>query len=216
MQNPMFESSENHDISDLPKILSMSPAHVDRVVQIHLESFTGFFLSFLGRGFLRLFYSEVLKYREHVALVATDKNGEVEGFVVGVVRQGDFYRCLIQKRLLSFAIASLMAVLRQPAIIPRLFRALNYPSASQASAAQASLMSIAMVPSAQGRGIGQQLVRAFLEQMKMRRVLAVTLTTDRDNNDRVNAFYHKLGFHIVRTVLTPEGRYLNEYAISLD
>ena len=41
----------------MEKIKQLTLEHVDVVVDIHLESFKGFFTSFLGREFLSLEYS---------------------------------------------------------------------------------------------------------------------------------------------------------------
>ena len=45
----------------MEKIKQLTLEHVDVVVDIHLESFKGFFTSFLGREFLSLEYSELVK-----------------------------------------------------------------------------------------------------------------------------------------------------------
>ena len=52
--------------------------------------------------------------------------------------------------------------------------------------------------------------------MQARGVSSVSLTTDRDNNERTNDFYQKLGFELARTYVTPEGRAMNEYLIQLE
>jgi ribosomal protein S18 acetylase RimI-like enzyme len=103
----------------------------------------------------------------------------------------------------------------RPAIILRLFRALGYSQASQAATAQALLMSIAVAPHAAGHGVGQQLVTHFLMAMKQKQVTEVSLTTDRDANERANRFYRHFGFHLARTYITPEGRGMNEYVFDL-
>jgi len=51
--------------------------------------------------------------------------------------------------------------------------------------------------------------------MQRRDMRRVNLTTDKDNNDALNAFYRRLGFQLVRSFATPEGRWMNEYAIDL-
>lgn len=151
---------------------------------------------------------------DSVALVAL-KDEQVVGFVVGVTHQSSFYGQLVRRRLFAFARVSLGAAIRQPSIIPRLFRALGYSRSSQEAVAQALLMSIAVAPDAAGVGIGQQLVKAFLDEMQARGITSVSLTTDRDNNERTNAFYQKLGFELARIYVTPEGRAMNEYLIQL-
>ena len=75
-------------------------------------------------------------------------------------------------------------------------------------------MSIAVDPNAAGRGIGKLLIDAFLEEMKRRGVLSVSLTTDRDDNEPVNTFYRNRGFWLTRQFVTPEGRWMNEYLIT--
>jgi ribosomal protein S18 acetylase RimI-like enzyme len=196
-------------------ITPMQPHHIQDVVAIHLQSFPGFFLTFLGSKFLWLLYSEILNTADHIAFVAQDHTGSITGFVVGVCHQSGFYTSLARRRWLAFAIASLGAVIRSPSIIPRLLRALSYPRASRSAAAQALLMSIAVAPAAAGRGIGQQLVMHFLSAMKQENVTSVSLTSDRDANERTNRFYQRLGFRIARTYVTPEGRWMNEYVIDL-
>jgi ribosomal protein S18 acetylase RimI-like enzyme len=76
-------------------------------------------------------------------------------------------------------------------------------------------MSIAVRPEVEGQGIGQHLTTAFCQELSKRGVPAVCLTTDHDNNERVNQFYQRLGFQVYRVFTTPEGRAMNEYVISL-
>lgn len=75
-------------------------------------------------------------------------------------------------------------------------------------------MSLCVLPSIQGCGLGKALVDAFLKESEARGVEAVDLTTDAVANDSVNQFYRKLGFELSRTFVTPEGRRMNEYVIS--
>jgi GNAT superfamily N-acetyltransferase len=76
-------------------------------------------------------------------------------------------------------------------------------------------MSIAVRPGAAGKGTGRELVAAFGAAMAGRGVKEYSLTTDRDDNDRVNQFYLKLGFRLAGTFVTPEGRAMNEYVMTL-
>ena len=52
--------------------------------------------------------------------------------------------------------------------------------------------------------------------MRRRGVERYCLTTDRVDNDAVNAFYGKLGFEFARAYTTPEGREMNEYVMRLE
>ena len=195
-------------------IVPMQLDHVYEVVRVHLASFQGYFLSFLGPRFLRLLYTEILKEPDRIAFVAQDRS-VVVGFVVGVTNQCGFYARLARKRKFAFALAALGAAIRNVKIIPRLFRALTYSRTSRVAVTQALLMSIGVLPEVQHYGIGKQLVISFLNALKQEKVNEVSLTTDKDNNERVNEFYLKLGFKLYRTYVTPEGRWINEYAIYL-
>jgi ribosomal protein S18 acetylase RimI-like enzyme len=195
-------------------IMPMTSAHIEQVVSVHQHSFQGFFLSLLGRGFLSLFYSAGVVYAEGVGYVYIEDD-RITGFVFGVANSSKFYRYLLQTRWLRFAIAALSATWRDPTIIRRLLRAWRYPSQTAKQPEAATLMSIAVSPDVQGIGIGTELVLVFLEAMRARGIRYVSLTTDRLDNDRANAFYSKRGFSCSRTFTTPEGRQMNEYVFFL-
>lgn len=195
-------------------IREMRIEDLDKVVDIHLCAFPGFFLSFLGPRFLRLLYRGIIFYDAGIALIY-DQDGKVVGFVAGAIAPSKLYKHLIRTHFFGFAWAALDAVLRNPLIIPRLLRAFLYPNKTSRLQNTATLMSIAVDPRIQGSGIGQQLVNAFLEKASQQGVNRVDLTTDRLNNDVVNSFYCKMGFSCQRVFTTPEGRQMNEYIIAL-
>jgi len=196
-------------------IRSMVLSDLEAVVEIHLKGFPGFFLTFLGHDFLGLLYKGIQSDPEGVVLVACS-GGEIEGFVAGVAHQSGFYQRLIKKQKWAFAASALAALLGRPAIAPRVLRALQRPRDAQQASAEACLMSIAVRPESQAKGIGKRLVEAFCQELAKRGVPAVCLTSDRDNNDRVNHFYQKLGFRLSQSYITPEGRAMNEYVVFLD
>jgi GNAT superfamily N-acetyltransferase len=195
-------------------IIPMQAIHIREVVDVHLHSFEGFFLSFLGPQFLRLYYESIVDYLGGVGYVYLN-GGRVVGFVCGIVGPSRFYRHLIRTRWWRFAVAALGAALRRPSIVPRLFRALLYPSKTSRRADTATLTSIAVDPAMKGEGIGAKLVAVFLEDVRGRGVRRVNLTTDRHGNDKVNTFYQKQGFRCERAFTTPEGREMYEYFILL-
>jgi ribosomal protein S18 acetylase RimI-like enzyme len=116
---------------------------------------------------------------------------------------------------LQFAIAASAALVRRPAILSRLLRAVFYPSLTPSGEAVAYLMSLGVSPRRQGRGIGKQMVHAFLAAACERGVKTVYLSTDRDNNVSVNHFYRNQGFVLARAFQTPERRAINEYRYDL-
>lgn len=188
---------------------------IQRVVAVHISSFPGFFLSFLGPRFLSLFYSGICSASEGIAFVYLNEAGFPAGFVAGTANPGGFYSRLLKRDWLKFALASIVPVLRKPAVIGRVLRAVSHPSDNPIGDEAAGLFSIGVLPELQGTGAGKKLVQAFLLEARQRGCERVFLTTDRDNNDAINSFYEKLGFEIDRQYVTPEGRRMNEYWIRL-
>lgn len=195
-------------------IRPMIPSDLHQVVEVHLKSFQGFFLTFLGARFLRELYGNIQKDSKGILFVA-ESQGRIEGFIAGVEEQSGFYQRLVKKRQWAFSVAALGALIKRPSIAPRLIRALRRPAESKQASAEACLMSIAVRPESEGREIGRRLVQQFCRELASRGAHAVCLTTDKDKNDVVNHFYEKLGFRLVRSYKTPEGRLMSEYYLSL-
>lgn len=194
-------------------VRAMTMADVERVVGIHVVAFPGFFLSFLGPRFLRVFYAESVVLGE-VAQVA-EVDSRVVGFVMGSTDPGRFFKMLLRRRLLRFAWAAVPAVARRPAVAFRVARAVLKPREAAKQAGTATLMSIAVDPAAQGTGAGKALVLGFIDEAARRGAVKVDLTTDKVGNDGTNAFYRSLGFSVAREIVTPEKRILNEYELDL-
>jgi ribosomal protein S18 acetylase RimI-like enzyme len=192
----------------------MQLVDVDAVVAVHERAFAGFFLALLGPAFLRELYSGLLQDPSGIAYVCEEQS-RVCGFVAGTGQPSDLYRRLLRKRWWRFGFASSGAIMRQPSIVPRLVRAFTMPQQAEAYDQSGLLMAIAVAPDCQGRRIGGSLLDAFLASARDRGIMSVYLTTDRDNNDRVNTFYAHKGFRIARSYVTHEGRWMNEYVIDL-
>lgn len=211
-KNPVMATMGSGEVeSELSACRLMAPGDINRVVEIHLASFPGFFLTFLGRRFLREFYRGTLNDPASLALVAVDRPGRIAGFVAGQVEPSGFYKRLLMRRGWAFAVASIGPVFRKPSIIPRLFRAMNYRGGSPATPGGALLVSLAVHPEMQALGAGKLLVRRFAEECFRRGAAYIYLVTDREHNDAVNRFYQSLGWKIETEMATPEGRALNLY-----
>ncbi len=200
------------DMSGTDHIRPMSQQDIIQVASLHIQAFPGFFLSCLGGGFLKELYTSILADPSGIAYVY--ETSKLEGFVAGTTHPAGFYRRLLSTRLLYFCLPTILPIVTQPYIIPRLFRALNSPRDADAGEGCGTLMSIAVSPDAQGKGIGKQLVGAYLAEAAHRGNAEVNLTTDRLNNEAVNCFYVRYGFRLNRYFTTPEGREMNEYRIS--
>lgn len=196
-------------------LVPMRPEHIPAIVQTHLVSFPGFFLTFLGPGFLSLYYAGICAAPEGIGCVYLNSSGLAAGFVAGSSNPRGFYSRLLKRDWLRFALASVGSIIRKPTVIGRIARGLFHPGDNPFGDDVGGLFSIGVLPELQGTGAGKLLVQAFLHEAGMRGCTKVFLTTDRDGNEAVNSFYQKLGFRLERHYETPERRRMNEYWIDL-
>src|SRR4030066_470066 len=98
------------------RIRQTTQADVIRVVDIHMQVFEGFFLSFLGSRFLTILYSAIVDDPTGISFIAFDEQNTY-GFVAGTTEAAGFYRRLIMHRLLKFTVASFPPLLRNPRIL---------------------------------------------------------------------------------------------------
>lgn len=95
---------------------------IEDIVTIHLNTFAGFFLTFMGRGFLKQMYQCYCDYDESGLLVA-EENGTPVGFLAYASDFSGLYKFMIKTRLLKFAWYSLGAFFRKPSSFMRLLSA---------------------------------------------------------------------------------------------
>lgn len=199
---------------DMPRITQMTPKSAAAAALVHKAAFPDHFLTSLGRPFLTLYYRSVAEDPDTIALMAV-VDEHVRGLCVGAVDPRGFYTRLLKRRLLSFAVQGARAAVTRPSAIPRLFGALGHPSSQVPDPHAAGLFSLAVDPSAQGNGIGQLLVREFIAESARLGATKVVLETDDIGNDRVNAFYERLGFVVADKYTTSQERVMRRYTLSL-
>lgn len=174
----------------------MTAADLDAVVRVHQLAFRGFFLDRMGPAFLRAYYSSVLIYDKSIALVAEGANGVVEGFVVGFIEPGEFYQHFREQRLKLLPVI-LLSLIRRPSLLMNILRngARVHQVAVHHDSIECELSSIAS--SQRIRGAGSLLLHNFVDEVKLRGVERISLTTDEFDNDRVNSFYLRHGFRAI-------------------
>lgn len=183
---------------------------IDEVVDIHMKTFTGFFLTFLGRGFLKQLYRGFVDH-EKSGLIIAQEDGKVLGFCAFSEDLSGFYKYLIKKRLIYFAWYALGAFFRKPKVLFRLLRAFTYSSESKREEKYIELSSIGVLPEAKNKGAGSGMIQYLYNICNKDMFSYIKLETDKENNDIVNCFYKKNGFVLDHSYETPEGRKMNEY-----
>jgi ribosomal protein S18 acetylase RimI-like enzyme len=190
------------------RIVPFMKEYIDGIVGLHMQAFSGFFLSSLGRGFLSEYYRCAVGHELSVGYVAVDCDNKVVGLCFGLVDPKSFYKDILKRRWWVFALHSIWAVFRQPIIIPRLLRALKHEGGAPPVniTPLGSLVVTAVKPDDQGVGVAITVMRSLFDEFVRRGVHAVFLNTDADNNDRIRGFYLAMECDFVDYYFTPEGR----------
>ncbi len=195
------------------KIRTVSSAEketIGRIVDIHLATFQGFFLTFMGRGFLRQMYAAYTLHEQSDILIA-ESQGLVVGFLAYSQHMSGLYKYMLRHRLVQFAWFSLGAFLRKPTVFLRLIRAFLKPGEARREETYIELASIGVHPDAKSGGVGSKLIDALKKRIDFETFSYITLETDAVDNEAANRFYVKNGFTAVREYETPEGRKMLEY-----
>ena len=183
---------------------------IKQVVQIHLDTFKGFFLTFMGRGFLNCLYKCYCQYKESGLLVAFE-DGNPIGFLAYSGDYSGLYKFMIKRKLIPFAWFSLGAFVRKPRVFIRLIRAFMKSDDVKRDEKYVELASIGVKPNSKSKGIGSALITELKENIDFNLYSYISLETDAENNEAANRFYFKNSFKLERTYETKEGRRMNEY-----
>lgn len=183
---------------------------IDDIVSIHLDTFQGFFLSFMGRGFLKLMYCS---YVEHInsGILVSFENEKPIGFLAYSSNLSGLYKYMLKKKVIQFAWYSVGAFLRKPSVFMRLVRAFLKPSEAKRKEKYIELASIGVTPNAKSKGVGSQLIETLKSMVNFNEFAYIKLETDAINNEVANHFYLKNGFIIEKEFETSEGRKMFEY-----
>ncbi|WP_417585587.1 GNAT family N-acetyltransferase [Nitrincola sp.] len=169
---------------------------VERIVEIHINAFEDFFLTFLGHKFLRLLYTGFIsKGVLRVAVV----DFEVIGFSAGTEQPDVFFSNLRKEKWLSFILAATPSLIKKPSlVIKKLYGAIFYKGDSVGRLKNSFLLSsLAVEPYLEGKGIGKFLINDLNEVLSEKRTSeTIYLITDKNQNGSVLGFYNKCGFSI--------------------
>lgn len=184
--------------------------YINQIVDIHLLAFEGFFLSFLGKGFLKQLYLGFMS-NENSNIIITIEGDKVIGFLAYSQDMSSFYKYLIKRKLILFAWYSALAFLKNPRILFRLLGAFGKSDEVKRNEAYIEIASIGVSPLEKGKHIGTKMINCLKENTDFDKFKYISLETDSIDNEYTNNFYKKNGFTIHRIYKTREGREMNEY-----
>lgn len=183
---------------------------VDDVVDIHLRTFQDFFLTFLGKGFLKQLYKGYIEHNESNLIIAKEDN-EILGFIAYSSDVSDLYKFLIKHKLIQFAWYSLFAFVKKPTILLRLLAAFSKSEEVERQESYVELASIGVDPNFKRKGVGSALINYLKDNVDFNKYCYISLETDAEDNEYANKFYQKNGFVLQKTYETKQGRKMNEY-----
>lgn len=185
---------------------SLTQAEVPAVVAIHLEAFPGYFMSFLGKRFLTIYYNELAESPYGFGAVCLDNQagatGTVAAFAVCVASPRYFYQDMLRKKWPMITISVIPALLKKPCILLKLLKGLAYPKKSPAEKNVAILTSIGVSAKFQGAGAGSLLLQA-VEKTARERGIKFFSTGAKRSQEKVVSFYLKHGFIIDEDLENP-------------
>lgn len=162
------------------------------IANIHMDELATGFLSSLGLSFLSLFYKSIILSPFGFAIVAID-NDRVIGFISGTMDIKKFYKFFIKKYFVSFF--SILAVkLFKPSVFKGFLELLFYPEKIKSPDIPASeLLTIAVLSDYHGKGIAQNLLCEFANEMEKRGVNCFKVVVG-ESLKRAIKFYENAGF----------------------
>src|SRR5690348_14716691 len=167
-----------------------------KVVEVHKDSFKGFFLTGLGDHFLRVYYDCVRKDNNAVLLGFFEEE-QLMGFCAAATVAKGFNSSLVKKNLLQFLFISLrLFFIRTSALIRLLKNFSKTDSNEEDEGNYGELLSIGVSKESQGLGIGKKLLLELEKEMKLKDVSMLSLTTDYENNQKTINFYKDLGYEV--------------------
>lgn len=183
---------------------------INDIVTIHISTFAGFFLTFMGRGFLKQMYGAYCDHNESGLLVALD-GGKAIGFLAYSKNLSDLYKFMIKKRLIQFGWYSVRAFFRRPTAFLHIVHAFLKPGKAKRREKYVELSSIGVDPESKLKGVGSRLIDELKSKVDFKKFVYITLETDAVNNEGAIHFYEKNGFVQERMFKTEEGRKMFEY-----
>jgi ribosomal protein S18 acetylase RimI-like enzyme len=196
------------------EIVQIINNHIDEVIDIHITSFPGFFLTDLGKEVLRVFYQSLLEDKSTI-FYGVRINAQLVGFFVASKSPKSLYTKLFFKNILRFTVPLAFSFLKNLNLLKRMYT--SFTSSNKyyiVPLYSSSLLSICVSPAHAGKGVGKILLNKLEKELIFYKNYGYYLTTDAENNYATNHFYLTLGFKLYDTY-NQGNRLMNIYAKEL-
>ena len=181
------------------------------IANLHLNAFSNFFLTSLGKAFLINFYSSVIALKEGFG-IGIFNDGKLISFAIGTTQAHGFYKKLIINYGFKLAFSALPALLKKPANGIRIVNNLTANNSDDNELKTGGwLLSICTSPDFQGKNISQKCLNEFENLSVKNNLDKIWLTTDFLDNEKANRFYEKQGYQLSTTFTNANKRQMNLY-----
>lgn len=168
----------------------------DEIANVHLKTFENFFLTSLGKSFLKTYYKSCIKFKGAISICAVDEENTIVGFCFGSLSSIGFHKKIILNNIFAFTIQAIRILITKPKAIVRLFRNFKKEAHPEDKGDYAELLSIGVKVEKKGLGIGKGLLIEFEKKIKKEKIKRISLTTDYDGNDAVLKFYKSMEYKV--------------------
>jgi len=166
------------------------------VIQVHKNSFNGFFLTELGDRFLYIYYNSI-RINPKAILLGLYENGKLCGFCAATLYSKGFNKKMILNNLIPFFKISIRLLFTKPYSLIRLIKNFSKSDPKIIDKGEyAELLSIGVSVDKQSQGIGKQLLIELEKELKSKGCTELSLTTDYYNNVKTIEFYKRLGYSV--------------------
>lgn len=177
------------------KCRKLTYSDCDQIVRIHKLAFANFFLTQLGSSFLKTYYRSSIRDRNCISVGVFTEN-DLLGFAIGTLVSKGHHTRLIKKNFFSFLLCAICILFSKPNALLRLKKNMDKTISPNDDGNYSELLSIGLNPLCSGIGIGSLLIKEFESSIYQMNGKTITLTTDKNNNDNVVAFYTKHGYSL--------------------
>lgn len=169
--------------------------NLEQIAQVHITCFPNTMWEFLGADLVRRFYEEYL--RENPLFVVASDGTQIIGLCMGYRRPSQARTRFMQKnkhRLIRRILFGLMTL--NTLVIRKCWQNIRPQKQCKPIQAEGDLLSICVVDAYKGKGVAQELIRHFEEELTIQHIADYTLSVYTSNH-RAITFYQHQGLQII-------------------
>ncbi len=174
---------------EIKKITRGSDEAVDQISSIHLNVLGESFLNNFGIDFLKIIYRNLIESQNSIVL-GSFEDKKITGYLLAVRDYSKFLKTTTSNRKLSLTYIVIKTVLRKPELLKKILTSLVK---TRDENSHAELQFIALLPEAQGKNLGTELVQELNREFLKIGIKEYIVGT-KSSNELSNKFYNRLGF----------------------